>query len=141
MKRVDIERLLVRVLYGNNTAVSDLEAEIESGFTTLAQIIEHDSELSSEQIEATDKIYKELIREEPDYVLVTTNAVKSSNVSKVGYNYEKKILAVEFKGGSTYIYPEVEPEEYNKLMLSESIGSAFHAFKNSHKDFKKISGR
>ena len=139
MERVEVEKLLLKILFGNSPGISDLEHFLVSGETNLAQIIENaEDELSSEQIEAVDKVYNTLIRGEKTPVVITTNPVRSSNIDKIGYSYEDKILAVEFKGGSKYIYPEVENEEYNNLMLSESLGSAFSEFKKSHTDFKKL---
>ncbi len=51
--------------------------------------------------------------------------VISSNVREVGYDRETQRLAVEFKGGRTYIYSGVRPEKW-KALLETSIGKYLH---------------
>lgn len=52
--------------------------------------------------------------------------VFSSNLVAMGYNEQKKILRVIFKGNSSYLYFDIEPEVYNTLMQSESKGKALN---------------
>lgn len=52
--------------------------------------------------------------------------VFSTNLVAIGYDEQKKILRVIFKGNSSYLYFDVEPEVYNTLMQSESKGRALN---------------
>lgn len=52
--------------------------------------------------------------------------VKSSNIRSVGYDKATKILEVEFKNRAVYRYEKVTPKVYDRLMLSESVGSELH---------------
>lgn len=53
--------------------------------------------------------------------------VKSSNIESIGYDREKLLLEVEFKGGSLYQYKDVGPAVYLELMDSDSKGQHFSA--------------
>lgn len=50
--------------------------------------------------------------------------VRSSNVDKIGYDPEKKILGVSFKGGGTYHYAGVPKDIYDRLMAADSSGAS-----------------
>lgn len=52
--------------------------------------------------------------------------VFSSNLIAMGYDENKKVLRVIFKGNSSYLYFDVEPDVYNTLMQSESKGRALN---------------
>ena len=52
--------------------------------------------------------------------------VFSSNLVAMGYDENKKVLRVIFRGNSSYLYFDVEPEVYNTLMQSESKGRALN---------------
>lgn len=52
--------------------------------------------------------------------------VFSSNLVAIGYDENKKVLRVIFKGNSSYLYFDVEPEVYNTLIQSESKGRALN---------------
>jgi hypothetical protein len=52
-------------------------------------------------------------------------AVKSSNLSEVGYDADTQVLEVQFKKGAIYQYFDVPVEVYDELMEAESIGKAF----------------
>lgn len=52
--------------------------------------------------------------------------VKSSNISKLGYDAESKTLAVEFAGGSLYHYDGVSKKEFDEMMAAKSIGGYHH---------------
>ena len=52
--------------------------------------------------------------------------VFSSNLVAIGYDENKKVLRVIFRGNSSYLYFDVEPEVYNTLMQSESKGRALN---------------
>lgn len=61
-----------------------------------------------------------------DAKMVELKPVISSNISAVGYNENSKLLKISFKGKgdtfNTYLYENVEPEVYNKMFESESVG-------------------
>jgi len=69
MDKISIERLLVKVVYGDYPAVGDLEAEIESDFTDLDKLLAEDTEISKSRIDAIKKVRDILFKEdkeEPD---------------------------------------------------------------------------
>lgn len=51
--------------------------------------------------------------------------VKSSKLSEVGYDREKKVLEVKFKNQELYIFKEVPSNFWTELMLAPSIGKYF----------------
>lgn len=51
--------------------------------------------------------------------------VSSSNVTAFGYDPTSNTLAVSFKGGSMYDYPNVPPEVHQAFADAESKGSYF----------------
>lgn len=59
---------------------------------------------------------------------VPRHPVKSSQISYIGYNEDKKELFVTFNTNSTYRYDDVPKEIFDKLMLSNSKGK----FLNDH---------
>jgi len=66
--------------------------------------------------------------------MVEYKAVLSSNLLGVAYDEDTHELSVQFKGGSTYKYKDVPPEEYGALMDAPSPGGYFNDFiKNSYK--------
>ncbi|PBJ84277.1 KTSC domain-containing protein [Lysobacteraceae bacterium NML93-0399] len=50
------------------------------------------------------------------------HSVESSNLIAVGYDEERMVLRVEFKGGVTYDYFDVPLREYQGLMGAGSHG-------------------
>jgi hypothetical protein len=51
--------------------------------------------------------------------------VKSSQFVSVGYDPEKEILELEFKGGAVYQYFNVSPEKFNAFIAADSPGRHF----------------
>lgn len=51
--------------------------------------------------------------------------VTSSVLTSVGYDGQRRILALEFHGGRLYQYHDVPPETHTALMQAESHGSYF----------------
>jgi hypothetical protein len=51
----------------------------------------------------------------------------SSQIQKVKYNSETKVLTVTFKGNSTYEYYEVPITVFEELLTSESAGKYLNA--------------
>jgi len=49
--------------------------------------------------------------------------VKSSNIAKIGYDVKSHGMRVQFQNGGLYHYCNVPQEEYDAMLLSESIGS------------------
>ena len=49
--------------------------------------------------------------------------VSSSNVCSVGYDPQRHVLEVEFKGGGVYQYAGVPAEAHRALMAAPSVGS------------------
>lgn len=63
--------------------------------------------------------------------------VISSNIGGIGYNEEHKLLKVTFKnktGFSTYLYENVEPNQYQDIISSQSIGKMLSESIIKHKD-------
>lgn len=52
--------------------------------------------------------------------------VFSTNLVAMGYDENKRVLRVIFKGNSSYLYFNVEPEVYTTLMQSESKGKTLN---------------
>lgn len=50
----------------------------------------------------------------------------SSNIEAHGYDPQGKVLAISFKGGSTYHYHGVQPHHAEGLAKADSAGSYFH---------------
>jgi KTSC domain len=52
--------------------------------------------------------------------------VCSSMAAQVAYDYEREILQIEFNSGSVYEYSHVEPELWEDLQSTDSIGSFYN---------------
>lgn len=52
--------------------------------------------------------------------------VSSTNLNSVGYDEDKRILEVEFQGGSVYRYFGIPEQIYLALMSADSHGSYFN---------------
>lgn len=66
--------------------------------------------------------------------------VKSSNISRVGYDAEKCVLVVEFKSGTKYSFFGVTVKEHAELLKAKSVGSHFHArIRNKYEGTKIVS--
>lgn len=52
--------------------------------------------------------------------------VESSNIAKVGYDIEKKVLAIQFESGKVYDYAKVPPEVVINFLFAESLGKFFN---------------
>lgn len=60
--------------------------------------------------------------------------VQSSNIEKIGYNEEDKILYVKYKLGKIYAYANVPKDLYESLNKAESKGSYMNSnIKNKFK--------
>lgn len=57
--------------------------------------------------------------------------VKSSQIKSVGHDPSTNMMEIEFNGGAIYQYSNVDQEEFDTFLKSESIGKHFGAtFKN-----------
>lgn len=54
-------------------------------------------------------------------------SVASSNIVSIGYDKTRKLLEIEFKGGSIYQYSDVPLGVYEELMAAGSRGKYFAA--------------
>lgn len=56
-------------------------------------------------------------------------SVKSSNIHSIGYDPEKRVLAVRFGAadGDVWHYEGVSPEQHAALISAESVGKHFHS--------------
>ena len=59
-------------------------------------------------------------------------AVESSNVAAIGYDSDVRTLAVRFKSGALYIWPNVTPEQHQEFSAAPSKGAWLSAFKRNH---------
>jgi KTSC domain len=50
----------------------------------------------------------------------------STMAAQVGYDEDREILQIEFNSGAVYQYSEVEPELWEDLQSSDSIGSFYN---------------
>lgn len=62
-----------------------------------------------------------------EYVPIPMAPVESNQVAAVGYDAERKTLAVTFTRGTgaIYHYPDVEPQLFADFMVAESKGKFF----------------
>lgn len=60
------------------------------------------------------------------YNSIITEPVESSNIESIGYLKESKILKIVFKGGSSYIYKNVEELQLKNIQNAKSIGRYFN---------------
>jgi len=62
-------------------------------------------------------------------------AVKSSNISKVGYDAEKQKMRIQFSTGKEYDYENVSQKDHDDMVGSDSIGRHFGQNIRGNKDF------
>lgn len=70
-------------------------------------------------------------------ILTQTNVFDSSTVDASNYNYKTKQLFISFKH-ATYIYNDVEVEDYESFKNAESQGKAVNEFIKSKYQFQKV---
>ncbi len=66
--------------------------------------------------------------------------VQSSALSAIGYNPNKRILAVTFSSGAVHHYADVSEVEHANLMAADSLGSHFGKFIRQHHQAAKMTG-
>lgn len=58
--------------------------------------------------------------------MVEMRRVTSTNLAAVGYDEQKRELHIQFNNSSsTYVYPDVDMNEYKNLMGARSLGAYF----------------
>jgi len=65
---------------------------------------------------------------------IEMHEVKSSLLSAIGYDADKKTLAVKFKTGIEYHYSNVEPDAFKALKSAESVGKHFGKYFRENKE-------
>lgn len=66
--------------------------------------------------------------------------VASSNIVSIGYDGDKHVLEVEFRGGTIYQYFDISEKIYGEMFSSESMGAYFAThIKNKHA-YNQIAG-
>jgi hypothetical protein len=66
--------------------------------------------------------------------------VKSSNISALGYDAEKKELHVQFTNGTSYSYAGVPEHEYKSLASADSVGKRFHTHVKEKFKHERVGG-
>lgn len=66
--------------------------------------------------------------------LLELKPVLSSNITGICYDKDLQLLKVMFRGGSKYLYKNVEEETYNTIVNSESIGKSLNECIIKNKD-------
>lgn len=64
--------------------------------------------------------------------------VESSQLASRGYDAEKQILEIEFKGGGIYQYFDFPPEKFKEFTEAESAGRYFGQNIRGKFTFKKL---
>lgn len=85
-----------------------------------ANEIKESQENTKSENELTEDVALEMYRN------IVTEPVESSNIDSIGYLKESKILKVVFKGGSGYIYKNVDELQIKNINNAKSIGRYFN---------------
>jgi KTSC domain len=51
--------------------------------------------------------------------------VRLSSIEAIGYDPERRTMAVRFNGGTTHLYRGVHPDQHAALINADSIGGHF----------------
>jgi hypothetical protein len=101
----------------------------------LKLLIERDTEIELVEIDAPLAAYEglQLLNEivaEPACLEPSADIemlpVHSAMAAQIGYDLEREILQIEFNNGSVYRYAEVEPEVWEDLQDTDSIGCFYN---------------
>jgi KTSC domain len=101
----------------------------------LKLLIERENEIEYIEISAPLAAYEGL--QLLDRIMASTAAIApsdeiemlptcSSMAAQVGYDEEREILQIEFNSGAVYQYAHVEPELWEDLQSTDSIGSFYN---------------
>jgi KTSC domain len=78
-----------------------------------------------EGLQMLDRIIASAVAIEPSESIEMLSAC-SSMASQVGYDEDREILQIEFNNGAVYQYLAVEPEVWEDLQETDSIGSFYN---------------
>jgi KTSC domain len=78
-----------------------------------------------EGLQMLDRIIASAVAIEPSEPIEMLPAC-STMAAQVGYDYEREILQIEFNSGAVYQYAAVEPEVWEDLQETDSIGSFYN---------------
>ena len=78
-----------------------------------------------EGLQMLDRIIASAVAIEPSEPVEMLPAC-SAMAAQVGYDYEREILQIEFNSGAVYQYSAVEPEVWEDLQETDSIGSFYN---------------
>ncbi len=102
----------------------------------LKLLIERDSEIEFVEIPAPLAAYEGLqllnaiVSEppslEPVAEQIEMHPVHSTMASQIGYDPDREILQIEFQSGAVYQYAEIDPETWEDLQYSDSIGCFYN---------------
>ncbi|MBL8743328.1 MAG: KTSC domain-containing protein [Myxococcales bacterium] len=65
-------------------------------------------------------------------------SVVSSNVARIGYDADSRVLTVEFRNGSRYEYENVPATEYAGFLGAWSKGRYLHRWIKGRYDYRKL---
>lgn len=97
-----------------------MEEEINNLVDQFSNEIKELQQKSKSENELSEDVAIEMYRN------IVTEAVESSNIESIGYLKESKILKVIFKGGSSYIYKNVDELQIKNIYNAKSIGRYFN---------------
>lgn len=69
---------------------------------------------------------------------VTMDPVRSSNVEAVGYDVERQVLVVRYRGGASYEYDGVSADERAEGLAADSVGGWLARRIKPSKDCRRI---
>ncbi|WP_309740536.1 MULTISPECIES: KTSC domain-containing protein [unclassified Chamaesiphon] len=78
-----------------------------------------------EGLQMLDRIIAAAVAIEPSEPIEMLPAC-STMAAQVGYDYDREILQIEFNSGAVYQYSAVEPEVWEDLQETDSIGSFYN---------------
>lgn len=96
----------------------------EDKINNLVEQFANEIKNSQESTKSKDELAEDVAIEM--YRNIVTESVESSNIDSIGYLKESKILKVVFKGGSSYIYKNVDELQIKNINNAKSIGRYFN---------------
>jgi hypothetical protein len=85
-----------------------------------------------------EKAFKEVMETATTAGEIESHNWESSMLNSTTYNFTEEILTVEFKNGVEYSYQNVNREEYQKFLDSESKGKHFISEIRDKKEYKRL---
>jgi hypothetical protein len=64
--------------------------------------------------------------------------IDSSAIAAVGYDQEEQILRLQYRGGETYDYLDVPPEEFDEFMSAPSRGIYANKVIKPNYEYRKV---